>query len=309
MPIIPALTVRSRTPVILKNFEGFSLFARSDRSSARRMTARWAAPLYRYIARECLGADIESHAYTEWLPEVFQIDPAKLHLVRNGANTDVFHTDDRVACRRRFGWARFDQIVGYVGAIDALRCLDMALSAAVQLRDVPGLGFVFVGQGPMLDVIRKRIAQEGIEDRVILSGSVPYADVPRVMSSFDVAIDLSRVPLNAGGKTLIGSFSQKIAQYLACGVPVVAWRTEDTSFIDDHDLGATVSVGDTPALARSIRELLQTAHNDPNRRERIRAYARENLDAEVIARKRMLLWEQLVSEQAPSGAGARTNRG
>jgi len=203
---------------------------------------------------------------------------------------------DRFEARLKHGWQRFDRLIGYVGAMDNLRCVDIAVQAAVELRDDPGLGFVFVGKGPHLAALKEAVASEGLADRILFPGFVPYSDVPSVINALDVALDLTLVPFRVGQRTIIGSYSQKIAQYLACGVPVVAWKSEDTRFLDDHQIGATVAPGSMDELARVLRYTVGRKDIDAVR-NRARAYACEELSADVIARRRMEFWEGLAIDR------------
>jgi glycosyltransferase involved in cell wall biosynthesis len=297
-PVLPALTLRSGVPVILRTLEGHSLFVREDRRPFRRLVSRGAAPLYRFVTERCLGADIESHAYGRWLPSMFPIAPAKMRIVPNGANTAFFSPQNRLAARKKYGWEGFDHIVGYVGAMDSLRCADAIVKAAVRLRDVPRLLFVLVGGGPLEGAIREEVSREGLTDRVVLPGFFPYDEVPAVMSALDIALDLTRVPLVVEGQEFFGSFSQKIAQYLACGVPVIAWETPDTTFLDEAEIGATVAIGDLDRLAIAIRKLLGADAPLRAAGARARRYAVERLSSEMIARTRIDFWDQLVGSSA-----------
>jgi glycosyltransferase involved in cell wall biosynthesis len=226
---------------------------------------------------------------------MFPIEPEQMRVIPNGANTSFFTPQDRLASRRKFGWDRFTKVIGYVGAMDSLRCADAVVKAAVRLRDVPGLLFVLVGGGPLEGALRDEIRREGLDDRVLLPGFFPYDDVPAVISALDIALDLTRVSLKVGDREFFGSFSQKIAQYLACGVPVVAWETPDTIYLDAARIGGTVPIGDLDALERTIRELLAREEAGDGAGARARSYAVEQLSAEVIARRRMEYWEQLLA--------------
>jgi glycosyltransferase involved in cell wall biosynthesis len=297
-PVIPALMLHQGTAVLLKKPEGYALFARPNRSWLRQVVAKGALPLYERIMKGCIGVDVESHAYAEWLPSRFPVAPDKLRIIPNGANTRRFTPQDRMRSRTKYGWDHFRHIVGYVGAIDDLRCVDLAVDAAARLRDIPDLAFVFVGGGARAEEIRQRVLSEGLEGRVILPGFLPYDEVPTVMGSFDLAIDLSRVALPVGSTEVIGSFSQKIAQYLACGIPVIAWETLDTAFLDREGIGRTVPVGDVDELANVIRALVAEGPRLKERRQKARAFVSRTLSAEAIAHRRMEFWEEAIDRRS-----------
>ncbi len=304
LPIVPALTVRDGIPVILKKFAGYQMFSPEQRSWKKRMVRPVAASLYRYVAQRCLGADIESYAYGAWLPHMFGVDRAKLLVVPNAANTARFVPMDRDECRRRLGWHRFDYLIGYVGSFDELRCIGALLEAAQPvLRNLPKLGLVLVGSG-LSSEIESQIERSGLQDRILRPGFMPYDTMPSVINALDIGIDLSRVPFTVHSSTIYGSYSQKIAQYLACGVPALAWETEDTIFLDQEGVGRTVKLGDLPQLSATIEQMLAEGREDPGRRERARVFACERLSARSIAVRRMEFWERLVRGKVePRGSG------
>ena len=298
LPVVAALTIGDGVPVILKTMKVSDPIMPRKRKWTQRLTASASLPLYRYVAQNSVGGDVESHSYVDWVQSQFSIPPAKLAVVPNGANTDVFRPYDRAASRRRYGWDRFKHLIGYVGGIDSLRGVDVAVDAMRALRDLPDLGLVLVGHGMLVEEIRRRVSREGLEDRVIVPGPVPYGAVPEVISAFDVAIDLTLVKTPIGDRTLYGSFSQKIPQYLACGVPVVAWATPDTEFLDQHRVGRTAPVADTSALARVLRELVLDGSAGLPDRALIRQFACDELSAKAVARRRMDFWTELLMDQA-----------
>jgi glycosyltransferase involved in cell wall biosynthesis len=310
LPIVPLWATRQGWPVILKKLSGYSLFGREGRGWKRRALATLATPLYRDLTRRCLAADVESNAYAEWLPSRFPIDSSRIKVIPNGANARVFHPHDRLEARRRFGWDRFEHIVGYTGALDELRCIDTAVEAAIRLKDVPGLGVVLVGDGPLLPSLKERVRSLGLADRILFPGFLPYRDIPAVVSAFDLALDLSRVPLSVEGRLVFGSFSQKVAQYLACGVPVISWTTADTTFLDEAEVGRTVPMGDIAALVGTIEAMLRPGNGSSSLEGRARAFACENLSAPSIARARVEWWEGLVARVGSDiGAGASRSPG
>jgi glycosyltransferase involved in cell wall biosynthesis len=301
LPLLPALAVRDGTPVILKKLAGYSLFSRPDRSLRRRLLAASSLPLYRYVARRALGADTESHAYMEWLPTAFGIPRSALTMIPNGANTRDFFPQNRDRSRAKYGLERFDHIVGYVGALDDLRCIPEAIEAIRLLRDIPGLALVLVGDGPTAGIVKDRVLREGLAERVVLTGFLPYREIPQIISAFDVAIDLTQVPFLVNGGTVYGSYSQKIAQYLSCGVPVVAWNTKDTAFLVDEEVGRTADNGNVQALARALREALAMNRTRPDVAREARQVACDQLSSEVLACRRMALWTDLVSSSRLRG--------
>lgn len=304
VPLAPAaLSMFGRTPIILKTMGGYSLFDKSDRRLVVRVTAPFVQALYKYVMRRSAGGDTVSPAYVEWLSTRLGCDPSRVSVVLNGANIAEFHPMDRGLCRTEFGIDASAAVAGYVGALADLRNVDMLVRAVPGLQDIQGFRLVVAGDGPYRRSLEALTGELGAADHVRFTGNLPYDSVPRIINSLDVAVDLTLVPLVVNGKTLEGSYSQKVPQYLACGVPVVAWDVPGTEFIRRQDIGRLAESGNPAALARAIRELLGLS--DAERaamRGRARAFAVSHLSAEALAHERFGLWCRLAGVKM-RGAG------
>jgi len=122
---------------------------------------------------------------------------------------------------------------------------------------------------------------------------VSYKDVPTYITAFDVAVDLSLIPMQVAEKTIPASYSQKIPQYLSCGVPVIAWDTVDTRFLKQRKIGEVVPHGETEKLSKAINKCLHESLREKVQiTQRCREYALEHFSVEVLTEKRMRLWQK-----------------
>ena len=115
------------------------------------------------------------------------------------------------------------------------------------------------------------------------------------MNAFDIAVDLSLVPMNINGKILHASYSQKIAQYLACGLPIVAWDVVDNHFIHKENIGALAIPEDVESLFKAFEQLLEM--KDEERKElshRARKYAEKYLSIGKLTEQRLDMWRSSV---------------
>lgn len=138
---------------------------------------------------------------------------AKALLVRNGVNSA--HFDRPLAEGKRSG-----KVVGYVGSLDHWLNLDILRVAA---QRYPAWKFVLIG----------RIENECVRElqgfsNVELRGEVPYAEVPRHMAEFDVAlIPFSVTPLTLATNPI------KVYEYFSLGLPTVSTRLPELEYISD----------------------------------------------------------------------------
>jgi glycosyltransferase involved in cell wall biosynthesis len=106
----------------------------------------------------------------------------------------------------------------------------------------PETRFLIVGDGVGFDDVKRRIAELGLGERVILTGF--RRDIPEVMAALDV-LALPSVRSEA--------FPQVIAQALAVGTPVVGTTVGGIpELIRDGETGRLVPPGDSQALAHAI---------------------------------------------------------
>ncbi len=236
--------------------------------------------------------------YIEWLHFKYGIDREKICPIPNGANIDFFYPQGGNACKVELGFDRFDKIVGYVGALASLRNLDDLIRCIWKIQDIGHVGLVLVGSGPDRDMLESLVRLLGLEKHVVFAGAIPYHEVPKYMNTFDVALDFTLVPMRVNDNTLYGSYSQKIPQYLSCGLPVVAWDTPDTQFLKQHEIGDTIPVGNMGSLAPVIKRLLAM---DGSRYEqlhsRARAYAEAHFSSQVLAARRIAFWQSAFATQ------------
>lgn len=155
-------------------------------------------------------------------------------------------------------------VVGFVGSMKAWHGVQDLLTAFAQIRHAhPDARLMMVGDGPELEPLSRRLADEGLSDVVTLLGPVAHAAVPSILAGFAVAV----APYAAAADFYFSPL--KVVEYLAAGVPVV--------HPDLGDLAETVGPagicyppGDVAALACAIDAML----DDEGLRRRCADHAR-----------------------------------
>lgn len=290
--MLPFLLSLGKTPVILKTLSAFNHMRKNEGSLLKRLTVRAYELIAPRFFRRCLGADVVSEHYVDWFSDRYGMNRMGLQAIFNGVNTNTFRVRDRDEAREYLGVSHFERVVGYIGAIHPMRELDVAITSLKHLSDMPGLGIVMVGEGPERSRLESLAKELDVADRIVFRSALPYTEMPRVINAFDVGIDLTKVEVHTPEGTKTASFSQKISQYLACGVPVIAWDTVDTKFLGENHLGAILQEATPQAVANALREVV--GENCASRDE-LRRYGVEHLSADCVANKRLELWRQLVN--------------
>jgi len=179
--------------------------------------------------------------------------------------------------------------IGIVGRIAPWKGQDIFLeAAALLLRDgflaeFRIAGSAMFGEAAFERELRARAARLGIEAQVSFLG---FRDVAEVLPSLDILVHASRIP---------EPFGQVIIEGLAAELPVVATDGGGArEIIDNGRTGLLVPMGDAPALARALRQLLTEPALARSVATAGRRHALENFTIERFARRSEALYEELV---------------
>lgn len=168
-------------------------------------------------------------------------------------------------------------VVGYSGSFKPWHGVDVLVEAAAHLRDRP-VKFLLVGDGPQRAELEARVDALGLRDRFVLTGSVPYDQVPNELAAADLCV-APFVPERHGPSRARGFVLDplKVFEYLAQRKPTVTIRAANIeALFEDGEHVRLVEPGDPRALAEAIAATM----DDPDRAQ---AMARAG-HARVLAR-------------------------
>jgi glycosyltransferase involved in cell wall biosynthesis len=176
------------------------------------------------------------------------VAPDRIHVVMNSADPQLF---DASAHSRRPFMGDGELRLLHHSNLQRLYGLDIAVEAlaAIDPAELPHRLDVY-GDGPFRPEIERAIARTGTGDRVHLHGRVAIEALPAILAGADLGLVPSRPE-----PYLRYSLSQKLLEYAAMGVPVIA---SDLATFRAHFTATAVRYvpgGDPAALAAAIREL------------------------------------------------------
>lgn len=160
-----------------------------------------------------------------------KIDPAKIHVIKNGSNLESFKPlPKNNPLKTRLGLDdRF--VVGYVGTHGMAHGLDFFVNFANELEP-SNISFLFIGDGAkkqdIINLVRDRVIQN-----VVLIDPVPKSLIPEYLS----IIDISLIPLRKAAifTTVIPS---KIFESAAMQIPILLGVDgESRSIIETYKAG------------------------------------------------------------------------
>ena len=248
-------------------------------------------------AQVALAADCSSFVHKHNAVLNYGMKPEDFFVIKNGADSEFFDPQ-KTALKSIDDHKKFDQIIGYIGGLTKeYRGIEKLIEAAKWLDK--GTGVFIYGKGSLDKTLQQLINDSQVNDRVFYRGGVPFNEVPEILNSFDITIDLLNIPFEIKGQKFVGAYSQKPAQFLAMGKPIIAWDLEDNEFIRENDLGKTATLNDAKDLAKKINLLTQEicAQEINPYTKRCREYFENHLSNQTIQMQRFKMWEKVIKQQ------------
>ncbi|MEM9999140.1 MAG: glycosyltransferase family 4 protein [Bacteroidota bacterium] len=170
--------------------------------------------------------------------------------------------------RDELGIPETTPILLYQGLLRVGRGLPQTLDA---LRDVPNVALVVIGEGPFEDEARRLAAPLRFPDGGARVRFVPFTP-PDVLPSYTASADVGLVLIESRTESLRLSLPNKLFEYLAAGLPVVASALPKLGrVVDEYGVGLTVDVNDRTALVDALQHI---AHDATLRRKALAAIPR-----------------------------------
>jgi len=163
----------------------------------------------------------------------------------DGVDTAVFRHHSRSEARKRLGLDDEVPVIVYLGLLNRYQGVDLLLQAA-KLLIRHGRIFHLLIMGYPEQEYRQKADQMNIGSFVTFSGRVDYADAPLLLASGDLAVSPKVSDTEANGKLL---------NYMACGLPVVAFDSPVNHELLGDD-GIYALFGDASDLACCLSNAL-----------------------------------------------------
>lgn len=224
------------------------------------------------------------------------VDPARVKIARNWANTEDIHpvapADN--ALRRELGVAD-KTVVMYSGNLALSHDFDDLIDVMGRLQGREDIVFLFVGGGSRLPALQRAVEAARLTN-VRFEGYQPYE---RLAESLSVG-DMHFVTLREGFEGLV--VPSKAYGVLAAGRPMIyqgSAATEVAEMITEHTAGAIVPNGDADALEAAIVRFA----DDPALREAAGQRARSAATGPYHAETALAAFTEHIVGQAPRAGG------
>ncbi len=213
----------------------------------------------------------------------YKINPEKMSVIENGANTELFRPMNTKEARKELKLNETHNYICFVGNIVEWQGIQYLIKASPYiLEEHPNTFFLIVGDGPFRESLTQLVEQLGVSDSFIFTGAKPYTTVPLYINASDLCV----APFIKERNIRIGFSAIKLYEYLACGKPVVASGIEEVQkLLAESKSGICVCPESPHKLAKATIGLLRDPSLKESMGENGRRHIVENCSWESVARK------------------------
>jgi glycosyltransferase involved in cell wall biosynthesis len=237
------------------------------------MLKRRAQQLTRYNLAAADRVICVSNAAKRRLVSVWGVPEGKVEVFPNAVDVKLHHPQPevRAAVRKELGIGENPMFI-FVGGFFYWHDIAGLLDAFAQvLRRCPEARLVLIGDGVQHAAMIQYAQKLQIDPYVKFTGSIPHADVPRMVNAADVAV----APYLENPELGLWGSPMKLFEYMACGAAIVATSLgQITEVMQDGDNGLLVPPSDVPALAQAMLKLIE----NPDLRKQIGRQARHDAE-------------------------------
>ncbi len=238
----------------------------SQESESGSVRARWPRrTVRRYLLSRCTKIFVPAPGLARAIATETGLDLGRFVAVPNGVDLSVFKPLDARVARRSLSWPDAGWIITFVGKLVPWQGLETLLDAASLLRN-RGLLWVLVGDGPLRDLIRRRIEERGLIGTVRMVGALAHSQVPLAIAASDLCV----APFSRRRNDLIEISPLKIFEYMAMARPVIASNVPGVQDIV-QEAGLVIEGDNAQTLAHAVEALLA----DSKKREQMSRYGVE----------------------------------
>ena len=155
--------------------------------------------------------------------------------------------------RLSLGFSEGDKVLVYMGSFFYFSGLTDALDEFANIPSgEPSLKFLLIGGGEQDSELRQKVERLGLSEKVVFTGFVSYADLPKYLKVADIAVNTLEPTLVANV-----AFPNKVLQYIAAGLPVVSTKLDGLEQTFGNRAGITWASDSRAVIQAATRLALQ----------------------------------------------------
>ena len=189
---------------------------------------------------------------------------SKVHTINHSPDSDIMRYHGRQEIRSKYDLSDEAFVVGYLGKIPDHYDLDIIPSAIAIAQPLvkKELVLLMVGEGSYLSTIKNQTRKLKLK-KAIFPGKVPYEEVAKYYSAFDVLLFTIKSPA-----------AIKLIEAMLVGTPIITGSGYASEYIKDGFNGLIAKGRKPKAFAEKIVELTDLSNSDMEAmRRRIQSFA------------------------------------
>ena len=203
----------------------------------------------------------------------YGVSPARITVIPNGVNPERFGAaPDSSAANAALG-VPGRLVLGFTGFIRGWNAVHRMIEFVSRHRSGPDLHILVVGDGPARESLQAHAREQGVADRLTITGIVERDDVARYVAAFDIAVLPGVTPYSS---------PLKLFEYLRMGRAIVAPDMENIREILTDEQDALLF---DPDREGALEQTLLHLCNDKMLRNRIGDAAQR------IIPTKLLIWD------------------
>jgi teichuronic acid biosynthesis glycosyltransferase TuaC len=212
--------------------------------------------------------------------------PREVHVVKNGADPEVFRPQKQSACRALLGLPDGRKIVCFVGHLRPDKAVDVLLEAfaKLQTRDVL---LCLAGDGPVRGELVSQAERLGISQSCIFAGAQPHDRIALWMGASDCLVLCS---LSEGLPTVL-------PEAMLCRLPVIATPVGGVpEIVRDAETGLLVTPGQVSEISHAIDRILSDQQFACQLAQNAYDFVKDRLTWDANARKTIAVYESALGK-------------
>ena len=275
-----------KVPVVVHTIHGLAFHPYQSKLT----NAAWIA-LERFAARRCHKIVSVADAMTRQALACRVGKPEQFITVYSGMDIKPFlaAAGQRAQARRKLGITDDRIVMGTIARLQPLKGHDDLLAIAEKLFAAqPRLLFLWIGDGQFQPRITAKIRSAGWQDRFILTGLVPPAQVPQLIPAMDMMVH----PSYREG------LPRAVAQGMLEAIPAIVYNCDGANEVcmDGHS-GILVEPGDLAGLQNAILQLAENADLRNAMGSHGKVLAEKRFDATIMVDSLLDVYQKVQGER------------
>jgi glycosyltransferase involved in cell wall biosynthesis len=233
--------------------------------------------------KQSTGLIVNSIPMINWLIDKYSLPSEKVHLILNGADEFRFKKFSQIKARKEIGIPDNCFCLVFVGNIYKEYDFTTILEAVAECKNkIADIRLILIGNGPLINHVKKRVDDLKIKENVIFTGYIPQKNLSKILAATDVGLLIR----TKEGYEKYGPISTKLSTYALNEKTVIAAGATIDGYPDDLGKGLyLVHPGDPYALSDLIIELYNNLEGMKKKAKILYHFGVKNLTWEFATRE------------------------